>query len=286
MKDINISYFKNVADTRPKTYSLDKWLKATISPPKDLKNKVLQYRKSKTKSLKLQIPCVTVSASFKKIRNLDNIKNKTNLICFDVDRVSNPVINMDLLKNLFSQHPSTRYVGYSVGGDGIYAVLRVSKEKELINYFKYFKKQLRAKGIALDESCKDYTRLRFFSVDKDAYYNPEAAVFSIPKKKKIKRPKHTGVISKSDLDKVNTVVSIIETNAIEITSEYADWVKIAGALYNSFGENARELFHRVSRFNHGYKQKTTDRKFEQCMNMNKINLSTFFYIADSYGIRY
>lgn len=282
---IKVSYFKNVSDTVPKDFKLDNWLKDTINPPALLGKQVEKYRSTKNKAAKLKIPCVTISATFKNKRNLDNIKNKNELICLDIDRDLNPVADMDAVKEFFKKHQSTVFAGYSVSENGVYAIIKISKKKDLIKYFEYFREKLKEVGITIDESCKDYTRLRFFSVDKKAYYNPKAKTFEIPKKPKVKKSKLTGD-SKTNLNKVEAVVQLIEQNAIDITSDYNDWVKIAGALYNAFGEVGRQYFHRISKYNHGYKEKSADAKFNNCRNMSRITLSTFFYIADSYGIRY
>jgi len=286
MSKTKVSYFKNVSDTKPKDSSLDAWLKDTIKPPAVLKKQVQKYRETKNKSLKLKIPCVTISATFKNKRNLDNIKKKNDLICLDIDKGSNPVADMNAIKEFFKKHPSTLYTGLSVSEQGVYVILKISSKKDLIKYFVYFRKKLKEVGITIDESCKDYTRLRFFSYDKDAYYNPDAATFEIPKKPKRKKVKFKGDVSKSNLNKVEAVVQLVEQNAIDITSDYADWVKIAGSLYNAFGETGRQYFHRLSKYNHNYKEKAADRKFDNCRNMSKLSLSTFFYIANSYGIRY
>lgn len=282
---IKVSYFKNVSDTLPKKCNLDKWLKDTINPPESLLKQVDKYRKTRNKALKLKIPCVTISASFKNKRNLDNISKKNELICLDIDKDMNPFLNMDLVKDFFKTHKSTLYVGYSVSENGVYAIIKISTKKDLIKYFKYFRNKLKEKGIIIDESCKDYTRLRFFSVDKKAYYNPKAETFILPKKPKVKKSKLTGD-SKTNLNKVEAIVQLIEHHAVDITSDYNDWIKIAGALYNAFGEVGRQYFHRISKYNHGYKEKSCDTKFNQCQNMTRITLSTFFFIADSYGIRY
>jgi hypothetical protein len=274
-----------VSDTKPKDVSLDKWLSDTINPPDELKNKIVNYRKTKDPKAKLKIPCITVSATFKKVRNLDNIKSKNELICLDIDKKENPVADMNAVKEYLSHHPATLYTGFSVSNEGVYAIIKIDKKDKLIKYFIHFRKSLKSIGINIDESCKDYTRLRFFSYDKTAYYNPDAKLFQIPKKKKFKKVKFTGV-SKSNLNKVESVVSLIEQNAVDITTDYNDWVKIAGSLYNAFGETGRQYFHRISRYNHGYKQKAADLKFDRCRNMNRISLSTFFYIANSYGIKY
>lgn len=283
---IKVSYFKNVSDTVPKDIKLDKWLKDTINPPVLLKRQVEKYRKTRNKAAKLRIPCVTISATFKNKRNLDNIKNNNKLICLDIDRDSNPVADMNAVKEFFTKHKSTMFVGFSVSENGVYVIIKISNKKPLIKYFEYFRDKLKDVGITIDESCKDATRLRFFSVDEKAYYNPNAETFVIPKKPKVKKSKFKGNASKSNLNKVEAVVSLVEQNAIDITADYNDWVKIAGALYNAFGEVGRQYFHRVSKYNHGYKERTADVKFDNCRSMSRITLSTFFYIADSYGIRY
>lgn len=295
---MKISYFKDVKDTKPKDFDLDEWLLNTINPPADLKGKVSKYRKLQSKNLKSQIPCVTISATFKKVRNLKHIKKKNPFIVLDIDRFAksktapcNLCLDFEKAKELFSSFPSCYYVGYSVSSDGkeikdgLYAVIKLKKGTPLKKAFKHFKKRLQRVGINIDASCKDYTRLRFFSVDKNAYYNKNAKAFSIPKKRKIKAS-NSGVVSKTDTDKVEAIIGLIEQNSIDITSNYQDWIKVAGALYNAFGENGRDYFHRVSRFYPDYKAKATNRKFDNCTNMKSVNLSSFFYVADKNGIRY
>lgn len=293
-----ISLFNNVQDNKPKTVDLDEWLEATISGQGDLKKQVQKYRKLRSKNLKLQIPCVTISAVFKKKRNLKNIKTKNNFIVLDIDRFAkdkksncNLCLDFDKVKSLMSTFPACYYVGYSVSSDGVdvkdgmYAIIKLKKGTSLIKAFKHFKKRLARIGINIDESCKDYTRLRFYSYDPDAYYNPKAKAFAIPKKVKYKG-KASGAAKKSDENKVEIVIGLIEANQIDITSNYEDWYKIAGALYNAFGERGRDYFHRVSQFYPDYKRKQTDKKFNHCMNMKNVSLSSFFHIASNHGIRY
>lgn len=299
MKKTKISYFENVKDTKPKTIYLEDWLRDTITPPKELRKQVEKYRNLQSKNLKTKIPCVTISASFKKIRNLDNIKKKNPFIVLDIDRYSksktqpcNLCLDFDRAKDVFTNFSSCLYVGYSVSSDGentkdgMYAVIKLEKGTSLNKAFKHFRKRLSRIGINLDEACKDYTRLRFFSYDSAAYFNPHATTFKIPKKVKIRTGKKHGNASKTDTEKVETIISLIEKHAIDITSSYDDWYKIAGALNEAFGESGREYFHRVSKYHHDYNPNSVDRKYNSCSNMNKVTLSTFFHIADSYGIRY
>lgn len=308
---IKVSYFSNVNDIIPKDYNLEEWLKMTINPPKNLEEEVNLYRETFNEKHKKKLPCITVSASFSKYRNSDNIKQKNKLICIDVDRYSknkkrksNNCVDMLLVKEMFKEHPSTLYVGFSCGGDGVYAILMIDDENDLEGYFEHFLEKLANIGINIDISCKDYTRLRFFSVDKEAYYNPNAKYY---KRKKVEpeaakvsqtaeekpetttRPKETrerAIERLSNWDKVKKILEIIEAQMIDITSGYDDWVKIGGALYNEFGEDGRDAFHRVSKFHPSYKHSDCDTKYDQCKRLNKIKFNSFFYIASSYGIRY
>ena len=201
-------------------------------------------------------------------------------------------LDFDRLKNIFKEMPSCFYVGYSVSSDGkevkdgMYVVIRLKKNTPLKKAFKFFRNKLKRIGVNLDESCKDYTRLRFFSHDSSAFFNPTAKPFNLPAKVVKKAYSGPGNATQSDTDKVLAIIKIIEDNSIDITSSYEDWYKIAGALFAAFGDAGRDYFHRVSRFHKEYKQKAADRKFDNCMNMKNVSLSSFFHVATSHGIRY
>lgn len=284
MSNYEVSFFDNVSQRKPTPMQLDKWLRRTIKPSEKLNKLVVDYRNGKIE--KTKIPCITVSATFNGVRDLNHIDEKNGLLCIDIDRKDNPFADFDEVKRYTFGLPWVLYCGYSVSGNGLYIIIVTNKKKPLEKYFSFFKKYFNDKGILIDKSCKDYTRLRFFSIDRSAYYNPDAKCFKIPKKVKVSPAKKSTAIRKNDLEKATTIVELSEQHSIDITSDYADWVKIAGALYNSFGEQGRELFHRLSRQYPDYKEKKADKKFNQCMKMNKVGLGTFFYIAESYGLKY
>ena len=293
-KQTNISIFTDVEDTSPKDMPLEFWLLNTINPQdEDLKAKVLKYRNTFDKSIKTSLPCATISASFDKKRSLDNIKKKNKLICIDVDRHTkskkrkcNECVDMTLVKEMFAMHPCTYYCGLSVGGDGIYAIIRIEDENQLGKYFKMFEESLARIGINIDVSCKDYTRLRFYSYDPNAYFNPDALYYKAPKelvKKEVKTQNGYGL---SDVEKVEKVISLIEEANMDITCNYDHWIKVGAALYEGFGDSGIDYFHRVSSNYPDYDAKETNKKWESCRRMNKIKLSAFFWVANEYGIRY
>lgn len=290
---IKVSYFGNVEVTKPKNINLLNWLKSTINPPKKLKKLVELYRKSGDQRVKESLPCITVSATFKDIRNLNNIDKKTGLLCLDIDRyskskkaASNICIDMKLARNLFSTHPSCLYCGFSVSNDGVYAIIIISQKNKLNKYFEHFQKKLALIGINIDAACKDYTRLRFFSYDKDAYLNKKAKPYRLPSKK-IKKP--TGSRSgayKSSINKIELLIKRINETGLDITSDYQDWIKIGGAISSEFGDAGNFYFHEISKHHPDYDSAKCDRKYYSCSKMNGVSFGSLFYIADSYGIRY
>lgn len=296
-----VSYFNNADDTTPKNYSLFEWLENTINPPEHLKRLVIGYRDTMLRKDKIKIPCITISATFHTKRNLDNIQEKNGLICIDIDRFakkkttpSNPCLDMTLAKELISSHPCCLYVGESCsgGGDGMYAIFKIAHSDRLEDYFEYFKKTLAIKGINIDGSCKDYSRCRFFSIDPEAYFYPDCKVFKLKEQQvcdekpttPIRTYQPTNIID--SIGRAHSVIQQAVNSGIDLTSSYDDWIKIGAALYNEFREEGRGLFHLVSSVNSEYKVSDCDKKYDQCSRMNKTNISSLYYIASSYGIRY
>lgn len=312
-----VSFFNNAEDAIPKNYDLFKWLEETINPPAHLKDIVLKYRETLLRKDKINLPCITISANFHTRRELSNIYQKNSLICIDIDRFSkskkktqNPCINFELAKEFLSNNPSCIYVGYSSsGGDvgGLYAIFRIAEADRLEEYFEAFKTSLQRNGINIDESCKDYTRCRFFSYDPEAYFNPNAKAFKLsppaPTTEQQKplsnsnnynKPQHHNNNNQQrqynnniamDADKIYKIIQQCEARFIDITSDYNDWITIAGALYNTFMEDGRGFFHRLSALNGGYNQKECDKKFNSCKRMSA-NMGSIINIAHKYNIRY
>lgn len=297
---IKCSMFNSADDVVPKEVDLLEWLRWTIDPPKHYEQKVLKYRETFLRKDKIKIPCITPTATFHTERNLNNIKHHNPIICFDVDRfakskksVQNPCINFDLAKEFFSKHPSCIYAGFSCSGEdsGLYVIMLIAENDKLIDYFEHFQSSLARNGINIDPSCKDYTRCRFFSIDKEAYFNPDAKPFRLkkeaPKKEvAVRSVKEIGIKIFDDAEKVRIIIEQCQRIGIDITSSYDDWIKIGAGLYNSFGEDGRSFFHKISSIYPGYNEKETDKKFDSCRRMNRITLSSFFSIANDYGVRY
>lgn len=296
--DYTASIFNGVGDTTPTDYSLNKWLQYTIDPPKRWLKMVENYRQSFDKEQKKAIPCITMSGRFKNYRNEKNLDLSLPFLVIDVDRYAankkkkcNQCIDMLLVKEFFMNLPFTYYCGYSLSGDGVYAVIYLAEINKIEKYFNWFLVKLQRIGVNIDESCKDVARLRFFSYDSEAYFNPEAKPLLVNDKQINRKPKRTPYTPKkggrlTDEDKVNKLIEEINKFQIDITADYDDWVKIGGAIYSEFGESGSDYFHSISKFHPDYDYKNCQAKYNQCKRMNKVSLASLFKVATDYGARY
>lgn len=288
MSNYKVSNYNHVSDKYSKDYDLDTWLKQTIDPPLAIKRKVEAYRETLDKEDKAKIPLITVSARCKGERSLENIEEHLPFICIDIDRYSkkgkqNLCMDVQAVKELFIEHPSTYYCGFSVtSNDGVYAILKLNEVGKLDKYFELLRDRLSHVGINIDEKCKDATRLRFFSYDPEAYYNPDARPLKLPGKKvaKVERVQYT----ESEYDRVNRLVELIEQYSMDITQDYEDWIKVGSVMNNNFGESGRDLFHRISKFHPDYTAEKCDAKYDHCRKMKLNNIGLIVNLCKNYGL--
>ena len=109
-----------------------------------------------------------------------------------------------------------------------------------------------------------------------------------PKKEVIQKP-----IQKTETT-VNTVVSIdidsyisaIQQNAIDITCGYANWRDLGFAFADEYGETGRDYFHSVSKYNSNYDSKECDEQYDKCLKAtgSGITIATFYFLAKQAGI--
>ena len=70
---------------------------------------------------------------------------------------------------------------------------------------------------------------------------------------------------KFQLNDIEDVVSRIESSAIDIAPNYADWRDLGFALADALGENGRDYYQRLSRFYPNYSASETDKQFSSCL---------------------
>lgn len=86
---------------------------------------------------------------------------------------------------------------------------------------------------------------------------------------------------------IETVIGRIEMANTDITSNYADWLKIGFAFANHLGEGGRSYYHRVSCKYPTYTYSNCDKQFDSCLKdkgKGTTTIKSFFYLAYQAGI--
>ena len=85
---------------------------------------------------------------------------------------------------------------------------------------------------------------------------------------------------------IETVTQRIESTQTDITSGYDNWRDLGFALVDALGENGRDYYHRISRFNADYDNQECNKQYDKCLRSHGSGVSyrTFFQKAKEYGI--
>lgn len=105
-----------------------------------------------------------------------------------------------------------------------------------------------------------------------------------PKERARSEPVSSG--SGDTWERVVEIVKRIEVARADIASDYKDWLSVGFALASEFGESGRELYHRVSVFYAGYKERETDKQYSSCLKSHGhgVTIATFFELAKKAGV--
>ena len=89
-----------------------------------------------------------------------------------------------------------------------------------------------------------------------------------------------------DFQRVENLVMQIEHNQKDITVNYDLWFRVGVALSDTFGENGRDFYHRISAFHPDYSRDVCNEQYDKCINSkgSGVTLGTLFHIAKQEGI--
>lgn len=235
--------------------------------------------KESAKRWKRKLPAVTVSGEFSR-RCTEGLIRHTGLICLDFDDC-----DVNVTKHLLSLLPYVAFAGESASGKGVFAIVPISRPDMHREHFDALRDEMERKGLLVDGGCSDISRLRGFSHDEDAYFNPNAETWS-----KVKRPEvaaaYTSYSRGSDEERFLRLLEMIEGMGIDITNSRSSWTKIGMAIASTFGESGRGYWHRISRFYNKYKPYEADKQYDSFLRhgYNRASLSSVFWIAKQYGV--
>ena len=283
-----VSFFRNYMDNIPKDVELLKFL---ISPK--YKFEVEQIRNVETKkerdALKCKLPAVTPSGLFHSKRCIKNLVSHTGLIQIDIDGKDNTHLNLKETKELLMDIQQVCFCAYSVGGNGLYALIPISDPSKHKEHFLALEEDFKNDfNIIIDRSCKDVTRLRGYSYDKDYYIRENALVYEgLVEPKQLVLPQ----INKVHIEPVNEAddfyqcLEIISNNMLDITGSNEQWFSILCAIANEFGEGGRGYAHIVSQYSELYDFNRCDTDYSRALNVNySYGIGTFYHYFKQYII--
>jgi hypothetical protein len=214
--------------------------------------------KKQRDNLKSKLPAVTVSGLFEPIRLDTNIKQHANLLCLDFDSL--PADKLAELWQLLACQPFVAYIGYSVSGEGIFAVVPIASGNNLLQHFFALEAYFFSFGFRMDKTCKNLSRLRGASYTERPYINHTASTYTdvlsdsvVPAEKKddtppaaqtTPRPKHTS----TNATPTDKAVQIATDAATKKGLMFADgsrtnYTVFVAGLLNRFGIEQNEAFY-------------------------------------------
>lgn len=271
-----VTAYKNVYTKEGKPVNLLTWLTSKKYAQQVDEVRACADKAQRTK-LKRELPAVITSGTIAAGGRVDNY---TGLVCIDID-------NMDpeKAKAVLSNFPCVAYAGVSVSGRGAFALVRVTDVQDNHGlHFKALRKDFESICIVID-NLPDIARLRYFSYDDNAYFNHRAEMYTTLARVDLRA--ETLIYSKGGIGTeaaINTQISIIERNGIDLTENESQWFIIGCALAHELGENGRGYFHRLSRLYPKYNYEEVQKKYNHILKNGgyKYSISSLFHILKPY----
>ena len=286
--DAEVSLFKDVFSPKPiKIITYRDWLFKEIDV---LRNKVNRVRAEQNSDLKHTLPCITGSGTIIGTRADNNLKCHNGYIVIDIDYQHNEHFKEEyfsqLKENVFENISEICYAGHSAGGVGYYLIMGIENPHRHKEYFNYLASWFRYReDIIIDESGKNLSRLRYYSVDNKHYINENATILKESLLNKIKVPTISRRRAASDNNLVE-LVEKIEASGTSIAPSYNEYLKLAIVFYNELGENGRGLYHRVCSLDPKYKSRDCDKQFNEVSKRGYTDctIGTLVHLMKRYNI--
>lgn len=245
--------------------------------------KFSELEKKGAEPFKHKIPVVTISGTFNEVVKNSNLKEHSGYICVDIDNVD--LNNINDLKLKLSQDKYVESCFTSCGGAGLAVIIKIDSSKHLESFLGLEEYFFKTYNTTIDKSCKNVSRLRFYSYDTNIYINKKSKVFKqyvkpIYNKKEVVNTILTG----TEFDELMTKIISSGRN---LADDYDTYLKIGFALADEFNESGRQYFHAISSVSNKYDSKQCDRQYTHCISAGgskKIKIGTLYYFCKINGI--
>lgn len=286
--DAKVSFFENRYSQIPnKTITFRDWI---FNENEVLRDKVNRIRAEQNSELKQTLPCITGSGTIIGTRADNNLKYHNGYIVIDIDYQDNEHFKEEyfsqLKEKVFRNINEVCYAGHSAGGVGYYLIIGIENPYRHKEYFNYLASWFRCReDIIIDESGKNLSRLRYYSVDDNQYINESATILkeSILNKNKVPTISRRG--KASDINIVE-LVEKIEAYGISIAPSYDEYLKLAIVFYNEQGEDGRDLYHRVCSLDPKYNSRDCDKQFTEVSKRGYTDctIGTLLHLMKRYNV--
>jgi hypothetical protein len=276
--DVSVSYYSSVMNTEGEVINLYNFLKNRI---KEIDLDAIRKHPD-FKELKKTLPAITVSGIFGAGRKSEKLLDHSGLICIDIDR-KDQTRDMDAIFNELKEIENIAYLGRSCSGEGLFAIIPIKDPHLHLGHFLALEKDLANRGIVIDRSGKDITRLRFYSYDPNAYFNIKAEAYANIYTKPAKEHHYCNTPISIENDKrLNNAITDIQTNHLNLAEKYEDWRDLAIIFNNEFGEDGRKLFHAVSSQSSKHDEVEADKMYDKIgtYRYQEKGIGSFYYMYD------
>lgn len=290
--NVECSMVKNCQTPLISTVNLLKWLtQPNLSYSAQQAQVASELNLKKRKFLKQQMPAIMPSGLFSK-RSANSLVRHTGFIAIDIDFNDNIHLkNFNQLGDELCKLSNVAYCSRSVSGNGYWLLIAIAYPEKHKEYFLYLKNFFESKGVNIDNTCGDITRLRFYSYYQNAFFNHKAKplqnfvianIINSPNQVILEKP-----VGDIEFVKTKILIKQISRRELDLTTPYKTWVNIAAALSNEFGENGRGYFHEMSKFHQDYDEDESNKLYSNCLAKKyKVGIGTLYRICKDAGLMF
>jgi len=219
-----------------------------------------QYRTYKM--MKAKLPALMPAGEFSARRD-DALLRSSGFMQFDIDAKDNPGRDLDAVKWMLAEMEQVAYVVLSVSGVGLWGLVRISHPQDfhsqgrrLLLHLRHHTRAIYDEPVTLRKSG-----LRLFSYDERAWINPNATAFNLLSEAERPRFSRRRPGPSHDRKVIENLLERVEAEQVDITVQYADWVRVMFALSTAFGPDGLQYAQRLSQFYPGYDAREVERQY-------------------------
>lgn len=245
---------------------------------KEVENVRLIKDKESRNKQKTELNQVTISGTFMK-RSEEGLIKHSGFICIDIDYSLKSYEALKLDQYTYS-------VFKSVSGNGIAVIVKIEPDKETHkDSFRFLQKYyFENYGEFTDLMPSSVASTRCVSFDPDLFINEKSKISKKLKEKIVKRKSIPIIFSETENHRL---IQEAIRQGVCFANDYNEWVMLAFAIADGFGENGRDYFHGLSQNHSAYKASSTDKQFNIALKNKKsgITVGSLYYWLQSAGFQ-